>query len=186
MISPWKSWVEDGSMFVLCWVQGDSGLVTNLSGRAIYEGFRMYSTIFFLCCNKGAHECHDEQIFLASTWCRSTVILKMDLNRTYTCRRAASRDAFTLGSTPQVAGMVLWWFPPGTREQQLINCYDFIIVRVCVQYIYICLYWYIYIKTHVQWVLLWKTALESGSGFRHSSLSWTLCITRRLTLGLSL
>ena len=76
------------------------------------------------------------KFFLATTWCRSTIILRMDLNRTYTCRRAASRDAFTLGSTPQVTGMVLWWFPPGTREQQLINCYDFIIVRVCVQYIY--------------------------------------------------
>ena len=77
-------------MFVLCWVQGDSGLVTNLSGWAIYGGFRMYSTIFCLWCNKGAHECHDEQMFFwASTWCRSTIIVRMDLKRTHTCRRAA-------------------------------------------------------------------------------------------------
>ena len=67
---------------------------------------------------------------LASTWCRSSIILGMDLKRTYTCRRAARSGrlyqqqvacpARLCRGVPDLH-MVLWCFSPGTREQQLIN-----------------------------------------------------------------
>ena len=61
-------------------------------------GFRMYSTIFCLWCNKCAHEWYDEQSFLASTWCRSTIILGTYLKSTYTSRRPARSGRCAHGS----------------------------------------------------------------------------------------